>query len=408
MKVRETHILENVGRAFAVIDGNHGTYITSIDINTGQKYCSCIGFGVWKKCKHIKMLEGIVNLWRWKNMAVSFGKKKTIFRKFKSSLDCINEMFGGKAYSSGEIFAVYSPPGYGKTLYAIQETIWLISQGYNVLYIETEGSGEEMLDEWAPILAARFNADLDKLYFESRRTLESLAQYLGFEIRFVTKQVDEDEVAGSVNQLTLADELESDGGKKKKRKKKKKKDKGAKLEVVYAPLDFALIEKEIEKYKIDFVILDSLSMPIRAAFPPDQQNNPSKSFIEARILQKFIELQEKYNVGVLVVLHASMNPVRPYETQIKFRGGLSVGHAVKRVVYLGKRDAKEYEDYRKFWLIRAANAKPWSKFAVAKITDMGYIDVPISEWANAFTTSELKRVNEVLEQMKNEKSDDDA
>ena len=394
MEIVEQVCLPKYGRMFAIVKGSTGYHVVVLDFNEMDEYCSCIGFQVHKKCKHVRWLWN--NCERCLEMAVPIGKKKLIFRRFPSSLEVLNEMFNGKAYSAGEIFGIYAPPGYGKTLFSIQEGVFLTSKGYNVLYIETEGSGEEMISEWAPILAERFNGDLNKFYFESRRTLETLAQYLGFEVKFVTKTADEEEISSATSQLTLEDAEEEGEAKKKKRKRRSKKvDKAGKIEVMYKPLDVSLIEKDIEKYRIDFIILDSLSMPIRAAFPPDQQNNPSKAFVEARILQKFIELQEKYNVGVLVVMHASMNPARPYESAINFRGGLSVRHAVKRVVYLGKRDAKEFEDYRKFWLVRAAHAKPWSKVGVAKLTDVGYVDVPVSEWRNAFTVSELKKVKDM-------------
>lgn len=390
-------------RMYMVSRGSTGYHVSFVDFNDVDDFCSCIGWMAHKRCKHVKMLwnecEGCLD------MAVPFGKKKSIFRKFPSSLEVLNEMFDGYAYSAGEVFGIYAPPGYGKTLFSIQEAVWLTSKGYNVLYIETEGSGEEMLNRWAPIFAERFDGDLDKLYFESRRTLETLAMYLGFELKFMTKSVDEDDLVGSVEQLTLEDVQEDGSKKRKKRKSGKKVEKTGKIEVMYHPLDVSLIEQDIERYHIDFIILDSLSMPIRATFPPDQQNNPSKAFVEARILQKLIELQERYNVGVLVVMHASMNPARPYESAINFRGGLSVRHAVKRIIYIGKRDARGFDDYRKFWLVRSANAKPWSKVGVAKITDIGYVDVPKEEWENAFTVSELKRMKEM--EMESDESGED-
>jgi len=399
MDVLEFKYLEGRSIAYAITKGSTGYHITVLDFSDLEDYCSCIGWYVRKRCRHVKWL--VEKCMEECGMAIPIGKriKEGVFRKFPSSLEALNEMFGGSAYSAGELFGIYAPAGTGKTLFAIQEAVWLTSKGYNVLYIETEGSGEEMIQKWAPIFAERFDGDLNRFYFESRRTLETLAQYLGFELKFATKKADESELTGSVNQLTLFD-VDENGVKKKKggRKKKSKKDeKVGKIEVMYRPLDISLIEQDIEKYKIDFIILDSLSMPIRATFPPDQQNNPSKSFVEARILQKFIELQEKFNVGVMVIMHASMNPARPYESAINFRGGLSVRHAVKRIVYLGKREKSGFDDYRKFWVVRASDTKPWSKVAVARITDLGYIDVPKEQWEEAFTSGEIKRIKQYLD-----------
>jgi len=385
INVRELYLLPYHGMVSAVVQGSQGLYMTVYDYWHDEGYCDCIGFRVYKRCKHLKWLKSEVDR-RWNDLAISIGETESVFREFPSSLECLNEMFGGSPYSSGELFAIYSPPNRGKTLFSVQETVYLISQGYKVLYIETEGSGEKMIRKWAPIFAKRFGANLKDLYFESRRTLETLAQYLGFEVKFVTKQVSEEELQPEA--------LVKEG----KKKKKKKKEKGAKIEVIYRPLDLSLIEQDIQKYKIDFIILDSLSNPIRSAFPPDQQNNPAKSFIEGRILQKLIELQEKYRVGVLIVLHASFNPANPYETQIGFRGGLSVAHNVKRVVYIAQRGGADWIAYRKFWLIRSEDAVPWSKYAVAKINEMGFIDVPKEEWQNVLTDSELKRLKKLQEE----------
>lgn len=385
MKIIELKEMPYHGVVGAVIKGSHGTYYTSYDYWRDEAVCTCIGFRVYKRCKHVRYLKEYVDR-RWNSLAISIGETESVFREFQSSLNALNELFGSMPYSSGELFGYYSMPNTGKSLLMIQEAVYLLSKGYTVLYIDTEGSGEKMIRKWAPIFAKRFKTNLKNLYFESRRTLESLCYYLGFEVKFITKQVDEEEL-----NPVVVDE-ENNENKKGKKKKRKKKEKAGKIEVIYRPLDISLVEQDIQKYKIDFVILDSLSNPIRAAFPTGQQNNPEKSFVEGRILQKLIELQEKYRVGVVVIMHASFNPASPYDTRIGYRGGLSVSHNLKRVVYIAKKGG--YEDYRKFWLVRSEDAKPWSKFVVAKITDMGYIDVDKSIWEELLTPSEKKRLME--------------
>lgn len=385
MDVLDFWVMPWHGRIGMVVKGNHGTYLTCYNYWQDEAYCTCIGYQVHKRCKHVRYLKDYVDR-RWNELAISIGETESVFREFPSSLKALNEMFGGTAYSSGEVFAYYAPPNVGKSLLMIQEAVFLTSLGYNVLYIETEGSGEKMIRKWAPVFAERFEgSDLKRLYFESRRTLETLAQYLGFEIRFITKQVDESELI----QTTMS---EDENAKKGKGKKKKPKEKGGKIEVIYKPLSISLLEEDIRKFKIDFVILDSLSNPIRTAFPTGQQNNPEKSFVEGRILQKLIEVQEKYRVGSVVILHASFNPANPYETKIGFRGGLAVAHNVKRVVYIASKN-----DYRKFWLVRAEDAKPWSKYAIGKITDLGYVDVPKDKWEDLLTPSEKRRIKTVSE-----------
>lgn len=393
MKVIDKWLVSWHGEIGMVVKGNHGTYLTVYNVWRDEGYCTCIGWQVYKKCKHLKYLKEDVGR-RWNELAISIGETKSVFREFPSSLEALNEMFSGAPYSSGEVFAYYAPPNVGKSLLMIQEAVYLTSKGYNVLYIETEGSGEKMIRKWAPVFAQKFEgSDLRRLYFESRRTLETLARYFGFELRFVTKEVSEDKLIQELLFEEDNDKSQDDKKSKKKSTKKRKKtnkEKGGKIEVIYRPLSVSLLEEDISKYKIDFVILDSLSNPIRLAFPTGQQHNPEKSFVEGRILQKLIEVQEKYRVGSVVILHASFNPANPYETKIGFRGGLAVAHNVKRVVYIASKG-----DFRKFWLVRAEDAKPWSRYAVTKITDLGYIDVPKSKWEELLTPSEKKRLKTV-------------
>lgn len=112
------------------------------------------------------------------------------------------------------------------------------------------------------------------------------------------------------------------------------------------------------------------------------------------ILRKLLEYQEKYNVAVLLINHATYNPADPYETKASVTGGESIKYFGKRLIYVDKRQKLDLANYRRLWLVRGENAAPWSLARVALIDDEGYHDIEDEKEAEeCFTATELGRTS---------------
>jgi RecA/RadA recombinase len=97
--------------------------------------------------------------------------------------------------------------------------------------------------------------------------------------------------------------------------------------------------------------------------------------------------------GKLTFSGNSFNPANVYETMAEATGGIVLHHYAKRLIYLDKRDAKAYRDFRRFWLVRGENAPEWSKAAVAKIDATGYNNVTNKEdISDIFTINEKTKL----------------
>lgn len=282
-------------------------------------------------------------------------------RVFTSSLRAINELFGGEPYSSTEMFTIYGLPAAGKTLFVMQEAAWLEAQGYKVLLIDTEGGIATAARKWLPTLRARFKdmrAGDGKIYGIVKKTIEGLAQAFGWQVVV--------EIKGAKTEFRIEGRDKGEG------------------EIV----------KSIRTNKIDFVILDSVTMPIRTQIPSVPQSLAAKSDVEGFMFGRLASLQDEFGVGVIVTNHASINPVKTpmnsYSNEADIRGGVAIKHMSKHIVYLDKRDKTGMRDIRRFWLIRAPDKPEWSDVRFARITDMGFVDVDWS--AEYLTDGELSRI----------------
>jgi RecA/RadA recombinase len=318
-------------------------------------HCTCISYIIRKSCKHAnELIDEMVY-----NIEEILSDKAG--RKWNSFLTVLNEMFDDKAYNSNEISALYGKPKVGKSLFSIQEACKLSATGKNVLFIDTEGSIIPMLKKWVPVFEKRYGKRKGKILVESKKSIENLMKFLGHVVKLNYKSKD------------------------------KKMNKG-KLEFSVIQTVDGEIEDVIKKNKIDFVILDSLTSPLRS-FTKEQQNYPARSDATAFIMRSFVRLQEDYNVGCLMTVHASFNPANVYETKAEATGGIVLHHYAKRLLYLDKRDAQAYRDYRRFWLVRGENAPEWSKACVAKIDATGYNNVTNKEdITEVFTTTEQSKI----------------
>jgi len=276
-----TMILKRIGYIDYISKGSTGTHVTSCWIG-GKWKCTCMGFRVRKKCRHLnRLLENMcpVDLDKILN-------NEDVSKNYKSNLTVLNKLLQDDLYNSDEIVALYGKPDSGKSLLAIQEIAYLSAKGYNILYIDTEGSIIPMMKKWMPIFEKRFGKRKGKIYVEKLKKLES---------KYDKK--------GNTEKIGLMEFLGYHVNIEYKSKHKTKKKKG-KLEFnVVENISNPEIDKFIEKKKIDFLILDSMSAPLKE-FTKSQQNYPARDDASTFILRSLLDKQEKYKVGILMISHA--------------------------------------------------------------------------------------------------------
>jgi RecA/RadA recombinase len=347
-----------------VFHGKTGSHVVSQWVG-GKWLCTCISYQVRKLCKHRKGLLKYMSAIEIDDII----NNKDLSKEFPSSLEVVNELFGERAYNSNVITSIYGKAGTGKSLFAIQDAVYLSSLGKNVLFIDTEGSIIPMMKKWVPVFEKRFGKRKGKIFIESKKSLVGLLSYLGH--------------------VVVLDYIFSNKPKPGKVSKAKKKGK----------LEFRVLEQKeneldtfVEENKIDFIVLDSLTSVLRE-FTKEQQNLPSRSDAIAFIMREFVAIQEKYSIGVVITNHAVFNAANPYEVHADCTGGIVVKHYSKRMIYIDKRDKVETRNYRRFWLVRNENSSAWSKAGVALINDNGYNCIDeMEERELNFTSTELERL----------------
>jgi len=251
-----------------VIEGSVCDYVLDVD----EKLCTCparLFKGI--ECKHLKEVSV---------MPIELEKIEKSVRRMPSFSDGVNNLFGGSFFSSDAVVGIHGLPHEGKSLWMIHEAFNLSSKSYNVLYIDTEGNVGEMILAWKEKLQKRFPLK-GQIYFESRRSLESLCDFLGYKVAVV---------------------FHSAGGGEKKEKGK---------------MEFRIIESakesDLEKFvaekKIDVIILDSFSAPIRNAFPDEQCHDAET---RCYVVGKGLATYKDVNVGdcVLGYVNGVVKPVR--------------------------------------------------------------------------------------------------
>ena len=262
-------------------------------------------------------------------------------RSFPSSLNILNKLFNGNAYNSYEINGMYGKPQQGKTLFAAQEVSYLSSKGFTSLFIGTEDDPRTMLKEWACIFEKRFGKRKGKIFVVSKKNVESLLDFMGYKVELKYKQ--------SKNRVKREEEEE-------KRTKKATSDKNVgKIEFRFLGNIENKLAIEIEKRKIDFLVLDSLTSPLRS-FTNERQNRPARADCTSFILRELVSLQERFDIGVLVTHHAIFDPTNQFKKSAIMAGGAPANHYHKRIIYLDIRDKKEFRDYRRFHIVRCAGS----------------------------------------------------
>jgi len=326
-----------------VFSGSVGDYVTD------DSFCSCPAGLFHGKCKHMEAIKSMP--------LKTFEQSAKELKQIKSSIDGLNTVYGGYFYNSDALIALYGKYESGKTLLLFQDVEYMVSQGKNVLFIDTEGGMKNMFSKWDSVFESRFGKFTGKKYLEVLKGLSNLTEYLGYRTQIVFKSKGKSGVV----------EEDDDAS--------KSKDKG-KMEFRIIESIPAQVDEDVEKGKIDHIVLDSLSAPLKV-IPTDQQNFPARATASALILSKLLLLQDKFNVSVAVTSHASVNPANTYATSLdaSMWGGVTLHHFSKRIVLINKSDKVDLKDYRRIWIVRVEDDAQFSNMVVVKIGDSGVEEV---------------------------------
>jgi len=292
-------------------------------------------------------------------------------RYIPSSIEGLNEVYGGYVYNSDEIVALYGKPQVGKTLFCLQEAV---ASDANVLYIDTEGGFRGMASKWLDVLRARFKTE-GKIYLESSKNLMSLMEFFGFKTKVVFQTAgddeDEEDEGAEVRSRKKPETVEEKIKMMQKQEKREMREKGKMEFRVLEKYDNAPIDVWIKENKIGFVILDSITAPVRVIMPEERQNLPARATAMAIIMGKLVNLQQNHNVCVLVTSHASFDPTNPHSVA-QMRGGVAVYHFAKRIIYMDARDKKDLRDYRRMWIMRIEDEPKATTVVGVRIDDVGF------------------------------------
>jgi RecA/RadA recombinase len=340
-------VKRRLSQRFLIIEGSVGDYV----LDAKEQFCTCPA-RIFKKttCKHLREVGAV---------PIELGEIEKAVRRWPSFSAGVNNLFGGAFFSSDAVVGLHGLPHEGKSLWMIHEAFNLAAQGCNVLYVDTEGNASEMFLHWKDKLAARFSPK-GKIYLESRRSLESLCDFLGFKVAVVFHSA---------------------------AKKGQQAEKGKMEFRILSSVDESDLEKAVREKEISAVIIDSISAPIRNAFPDAQENFPSRASAMALLFGKLVAVQEKFSCAVAVTAHSSINPANPYQAWAELRGGVVAHHYIKRLLYIDSRKAKKYANFRRLWVFRCEDKPKLGGVAAVEIRDDGMHDY--EDFTELLSESEL-------------------
>ncbi len=328
-------------------------YIVAYDRDDKEWYCTCEGFWYNKWCRHLDRLKVFVDVMEGRQMRlVRFSELKDE-KKVKAEdtgIKAVDKLFDGTPLTTDSILGVYGESMAGKTIMALQISAYMVSKGYKVLYIDTEGGVADIAKAWMSVFQKRFGITDEDL--EKRFLLAKVLDLVEF-FELLKKKVKID-IKNSKVEVTINDIPEKELKNK---------------------LTF---ESLIREEKIDMVVLDSMSSLFRV-IPSNPQNFPARADLEAQLFYELIKLQDKRNIFMMVLHQSSQNPMA-FDSRQELRGGMVVKYFTKRIIYIDKSQKKKYEQaYRRIWVIRAEDEASWGKCAIVKITNNGYEDLSAKE-----------------------------
>jgi len=276
MRIKEL-FYDNLGIARAIIEGSTGSeYITSVDSELYRYWCSCPYYVFHNTaCKHIKLLMN--------NLEYDKMIKKTNLKFLETGSDTIDELLGG-GVPYGIVTTIFGEPTSGKTLFGGQVGLANIAKtDQNTILIETEGLRDydtklvlyKFMNRWG--LDKKKVDDNYKIYHTMGDTqlmsFQKLFQMFGY---LVTYDIS----------------------------------KNGKYSLKFQNCTSSIKDKTLEETSM--IILDSLTKPIKDSVGHETQNLPARAQLIERLFGKLYHIAMLYNIAVVVVHHASINPMMPF------------------------------------------------------------------------------------------------
>jgi len=299
MKI-ESVSFDNDGIArIEVLSDSNNRYVVCIDSDTLKTWCDCPRW-VYKKeqCKHIKFVLANVNL--------AGLKRRNNMELLKSGCATIDSLLGG-GFPYGMVVSVTAEPNIGKTKLGLQLAVANIKQKCkHSIIIETEGESFEDHLVLMKKFAVRYGLSEQDLvkhikYYQTigdvkEYGIQKLMKLLGYDLK-----------------LTLS--------------------KGGKFSTDFTQTKLGIDETVLKNSS--FMLIDSITTPIKESVGSETQNLPARASIVQRLYGRLYQLAKTYNLLVVVNHHTSVNPVMPFGKDLgKIYGGQPVLYNSKYAIQL--------------------------------------------------------------------------
>lgn len=318
--------LDNTLRALIEGESNN-VYTTNINFKTSTTWCSCPSWVFNKDCKHIKFLFDNIDLKDIK-MGIIENEEKDL-GSLKSGCETVDALLDD-GFPIGIVSTIFGKPKLGKSRLSTQVALATMKEGYNVLVIETEGYRRKDYLRILTSMKDRFDLTEDeinkKLKYVSligankEAPIKKLCKILGMDLLIKRSEI----------KTTKAGKVIS----------------GGKMQI-YTPnsKDYKGIDDSDMK-GVKLIILDSISHPIKALIGSKTENLPERATLFDRIFGKLYHYANKYEAAVIVIQHASVNPITiGYTDHGKQWGGDSPYYNSKYGIQLHKPDKTAREKF---------------------------------------------------------------
>ncbi|MBE3093690.1 MAG: AAA family ATPase [Actinobacteria bacterium] len=351
---------DNWGICRAIIEGDKGIeYCTNIDLekDNEQAWCSCEA-NVFKQqipCKHINFLVNKLDRSKMVN-------KKDEMVRIPTGSKIVDDLLGG-GVPFKLVTALFGEPMTGKSWLCYQIGVNNIKlTGKETLLIDTEGI--------TPVDLKSILGKLSKRFEISEKELES---------KFRMIKTYDDKQIQSIQKLMMMFgylpklELSEKGG--------------GKYKVIFNHCEETLTDKELKN--ISLIIIDSLTKPVKDSVGSETSNLPARAQIIERLFGKLYQVAELYNIAVIVLHHASVNPMtvgykdaghayggNPIYYNSKYILQIHNGTKAEKEIKCAENDNEEWKiEARRIQLIRRPDEQSTGiKIPIRLQKDKGFVD----------------------------------